>query len=82
MVKLILEIEEKETISYHGVKAIGMNCNIKKINKSATAGEKQASNELIDIITNNRQKNRIINKNSKDDKYANELVEILESWNL
>ena len=82
MVKIIIEIEEKESISYHGVKAIGMNCGIEEINIKATEGEKEAGKELINKMTDGRKKSSIINKNKKDDKDVNELIDILKSWNL
>ena len=82
MVKIVIEIEEKERVNYKSVSALGLNCNINKIiDKFSTKGEKQASEEIIKKLIEDG-KTQIINKYSEKNKYANELVEILESWNL
>lgn len=62
MIKVIIEIEEKETLKFKGIEAKNVCCSIKSIYRQATKAENESANELIKRVTNNHKELDIIDK--------------------
>lgn len=76
MIKINIEINEKETKELHNILAKGINIDVKEIRQNATAGEKVASDYLRQKLEIVREEN-IINK--CEQKENKDIVELLKS---
>lgn len=77
MVKIIIKIEEKETLSFRGIEGKNVICDITTLDNKCSNSEKEIADEIISRATNNHKTVEIIDKCKRKNDDVEKIKELL-----